>query len=116
VSHGSRDADVLVVLCTIPPDRARPFAESLVEARLAACVNVLPTMRSIYRWKGEIASDDECQLVIKTTRDRWDALSQFVKQHHGYEVPELLAVDVTRAPPEYSSWLRGQTREEPPIS
>jgi periplasmic divalent cation tolerance protein len=101
-------SDLLVVLCTIPPDRAHAFAKSLIEARLAACVNVLPAMRSIYRWKDAISDDEECQLVIKTTADRWDALSAFVKERHGYEVPELIAIDVTRALPAYAAWLHAQ--------
>jgi periplasmic divalent cation tolerance protein len=106
----SEPADALVVLCTIPPARARAFAERVVAARLAACVNVLPPMRSIYRWQGAISDDEECQLVIKTTADRWAALEAFVKEHHGYEVPELVALDVTRALPAYAAWLVEQTR------
>jgi periplasmic divalent cation tolerance protein len=104
------DDALLVVLCTVPAERARAFARSIVEAQLAACVNVLPPMRSIYRWQGEVSDDEECQLVIKTTADRWEALSTFVRAGHGYDVPELIAVDVTRALPEYAAWLRDATR------
>ncbi len=106
----SAEPELLVVLCTIPADRARSFAERLVSERLAACVNVLPPMRSVYRWKGELSDDEECQLVVKTTADLWDALAAFVQAHHGYEVPELVAVEVTRALPSYAAWLREQTR------
>ena len=103
---------LLVVLCTIPEERARAFARSIVEARLAACVNVLPPMRSIYRWRGEISDDAECQLVIKTTRDRWAALQAFAREKHGYEVPELLALNVEHALPEYASWLLAEVEDD----
>ncbi len=109
MSEGDRNG-LLVALCTIPTDRARAFAASLVEERLAACVNVLPPMRSIYRWQGAVVDEEESQLVIKTTEAQWDALARFVQDRHGYEVPELIALDVSRALPGYAGWLREQTR------
>ena len=106
----SERPDLLIVLCTIPEERARAFAEALVEARLAACVNAVPRVLSIYRWEGEMRAEEEAQLIIKTTSDRWEALAAFVQERHGYLVPELIALDVDRTLPLYAEWLRAETK------
>ena len=81
---------------TLPPDAddSASFARSLVEERLAACVNLLPPMESVYRWEGKIERETERQLIIKTTRERTAALWERVREMHPYEVPEFVVVPI----------------------
>ena len=98
--------DARVLLCTAPPDVADDLARKLLEAKLVACVNVLPGSRSYYWWKGRIQCDDEALLVIKTTADRVPKLIEALPAMHPYDVPELLALPVDDALPGYLAWLR----------
>ena len=97
---------IRVLLCTAPPDRAESIATGLLERRLAACVNVLPGAQSLYWWKGEIQSDDESLLVIKTPANKVAALTDALPDLHPYDVPELLALPVESGLPAYLAWLR----------
>lgn len=97
--------EVLVVLVACPPDRAQAIADALVEERVAACINVVPGLQSVYRWKGEVHHDSEALLLVKTTRDRFDALKQAVLKHHPYELPEVIAVPVDRGHTPYLKWV-----------
>lgn len=97
--------DALVALVTCPPDRAQALADMLVEGRHAACVNIVPAIRSVYRWKGEVQRDDETLLVIKTRASHFDALKQAVLKHHPYELPEVIAVSVERGHQPYLDWI-----------
>jgi len=97
--------DVLVVLVTCPPDKAQGIADALVEERVAACVNLVPSLHSVYRWKGEVHHEDEAMLLVKTTKDRFEALKQAVLKHHPYELPEVIAVAVDRGHTPYLEWV-----------
>jgi periplasmic divalent cation tolerance protein len=102
--------DVVIVLTTVADDdRAELLARQLVEERLAACANLHPAMTSIYRWKGRIERDAERQLVIKTTRDRVDALQARLRELHSYELPEFLVLDVAGSSQAYASWVAETT-------
>ncbi len=106
--------DVLVVFVTAPsPDRAAELARAVVEERLAACGNVVPGVRSIYRWEGEVVDEPEALLVLKTTRDRLDALRERVLALHPYEVPEVLALPVEAGAERYLAWVHSETRPGP---
>ncbi|MDH4066477.1 MAG: divalent-cation tolerance protein CutA [Acidobacteriota bacterium] len=99
-----------VVLTTVPVDLdAEALARTLVEERLAACVNVLPRMRSIYRWNGDVESASERQLVIKTSAARVGGLRERLHTLHPYDVPEFLVLDVADGSDAYLRWLREQT-------
>lgn len=102
--------DVLIVLVTCPPDRAQGMATRLVEERVAACVNVVPSLQSIYRWKDEVQSEGEALLIVKTARDRFEALRQAVLRHHPYELPEVIAVTVDQGHAPYLDWVVESTR------
>ena len=96
----------MIVLTTLGAQTdAAAFARVLVDERLAACVNILPAMTSIYRWKGAIEEDREQQLVIKTTSDRVEALEARLHEVHPYELPEFLVVAATQASAGYLQWL-----------
>ena len=97
--------DVLVVLVTCPPDKAQAIANALVEERVAACVNVVPGLSSVYRWKGVVHTDSESLLIVKSTRERFEALKQAVLRHHPYELPEVIAVPVDRGHTPYLEWV-----------
>lgn len=104
-------SDFVLVLTTLPVDQdADAFARALIEERLAACVNVLPPMRSIYTWKGVTESADERQLVVKTTQARVADLESRIKQLHPYDVPEFVVLPVASGSADYLSWLSASTR------
>lgn len=96
----------LIAFCSCP-DRATAerLAQGMVAAELAACVNILPDIRSVYRWQGRVEQADEVQLFIKTCRAAWPRLEQFIQQEHPYEVAELIGVPITAGLPAYLTWL-----------
>lgn len=99
------DADAVVCLVTTPPDRAHDIAEALVAARLAACVNVVPLVDSVYRWEGEVTRDEESLLVVKTTHAAIPAIEDELSRIHPYDTFELIALDVTAGAARYLSWI-----------
>jgi periplasmic divalent cation tolerance protein len=104
-------SEAIVVLCTCPDSSvARKLAGSLVGAGLAACVNVLPEIRSIYRWRGEVHDEAEVLMIAKTTRERYDDFERCLLDEHPYDVPEVLALPVTMGSAPYLAWLEEQTR------
>ena len=103
--------DIVLVLTTAPDDeRARAWARTLVEERLAACVNVHGPMTSFYRWKDLVERDTERQVVIKTTRERVAALRARLGELHSYELPEFVVLTVEDGSDEYLKWVFDQTR------
>ena len=101
---------VLLVLCTHPdPAAAETLATTLVEQRLAACVNVLPGLRSVYRWEGRVERAQETQLLIKTTVERFDALKDAIVKLHPYSLPEILAFETRVGLDSYLDWVRAET-------
>ena len=100
---------VRLVFMTAPDESvASSIAREVVEAQLAACANLLPGVRSIYRWKGEVCDDGECLVLFKTTDENLQALRERIIDLHPYECPEVLAVDVVDGSPEYMKWVLGQ--------
>jgi periplasmic divalent cation tolerance protein len=103
--------DEIVILSTCASEEeAEKLARLLVDRRLAACVNVVPRVRSYYRWKGDLETADECMLVIKSSRELFTAVSQALQEAHSYEVPEVLAVPIVDGSVNYLSWLRSNLR------
>lgn len=102
---------MVVVLCNAPPDHAERIARELVESRLAACVNLLPGVRSIYRWGGEVCDEVEHTLLIKVSTEGVAALSAHLVASHPYEVPEILVLPVDQAASHapYLAWVRSET-------
>ena len=104
----------LVCFSTCPDaDAAERIAATLVGEHLAACVNVLPGLRSVYRWKGAVERADEVLLLIKTQPDRLPPLQDRLRQLHPYELPELIAVETDLGLPAYLRWIADETRPEP---
>ena len=102
--------EFVIALTTFPADGdADTFARTLVEERLAACVNVLPVMQSIYAWRGRVERSDERQLIMKTSATRIADLRARLKALHPYDVPEFLVLSVRSGDDDYLSWLRDAT-------
>ncbi len=96
-----------VVFCTVPDEEvAERLARGLLEARLAACVNVLGGVRSFYRWQGAVQSDAELLMIIKTTKATFAALESWLLREHPYDVPEVVAISIEKGAPAYLEWLR----------
>jgi periplasmic divalent cation tolerance protein len=103
--------DCVIVLTTLPADADAPaFARGIVEDRLAACVNVLPAMDSIYLWEGRIEHEPERQVVMKTTRDRVAELWDRVRELHPYDVPEFLVLPIVDGNEAYLRWVSESTQ------
>lgn len=99
-------SEVITVLCTCPDAAtAKSLAAGLVEQGLAACVNVLPEIRSIYRWRNEIHDEGEVLLLAKTSRLAYASLESWLLEHHPYEVPEVLALPVQAGSADYLDWV-----------
>ncbi|HZR68651.1 MAG TPA: divalent-cation tolerance protein CutA [Burkholderiales bacterium] len=102
--------DALLVISNLP-DRAsaEKLAHVLIDERLAACVNVLSPCRSVYRWKGKVEDAEEFPVLIKTTRERYAALEAAVREHHPYELPEIIALPLAAGLPAYLDWVAAET-------
>lgn len=100
----------LLVLTTLADAaQAQALAQKLVDARVAACVSILPPCTSVYRWQGAVETAQETLLFIKTTSSRYAALETLVREHHPYDVPELIALPADRGLPAYLDWLAQET-------
>jgi len=100
-----------IVLTTLPSGADfEAFARALVEERLAACVNILPEMHSIYRWEGRVDEARERQVIIKTTRERVPPLRERVRALHSYDVPEFIVLPIVDGSDDYLAWIDGSTR------
>ncbi len=98
--------DVIITLCTCPDQAtAEKIARLLVESKFAACVNILPNVTSIYTWQGQVESAQEYQLVIKSAAANYPAIETAIRNHHPYELPEIIAVSVVRGLPAYLNWI-----------
>jgi periplasmic divalent cation tolerance protein len=106
-------ADVRIVLVTAPPDAAHGLARRLVETGLAACVNVVPGLRSVYRWQGAVHDDPESLLLVKTPASGLPALLDALAEQHPYEVPEALALAPAEGLAPYVAWLRAAVAAAP---
>jgi len=107
-------APALLCLCTCPDrDTAARIARTLVEERLAACVNLLPGITSVYRWQDRVETDEEALLLAKTTPERLQALTTRIVELHPYDVPEVVAVEIGGGLPAYLEWIASETAGSP---
>jgi len=103
----------LLVLTTFPDiDTAQRLAKQIVQAKLAACVNILPQAQSIYMWQGEQCMDTECIALIKTTENNYPELESCIQKTHPYELPEIIATPITKGSASYLSWLSMSLKNE----
>ena len=109
--------EILLVLTNLPdPASAGALAATLVENRLAACVNILPAYRSIYRWQGQVECAEEVPLLIKTSAARYPTLEAAIRALHPYQMPEIIALPIGQGLPDYLAWVVAKTQPEPGTS
>lgn len=98
---------MLTIFTTVPnTEEAENLARKIVEAKLAACVQVLPQMKSFYFWENEVQEDSENLLLIKTLEEKFDELEKFIKENHSYDVPEIVAVSSEKVSEDYLKWMK----------
>jgi periplasmic divalent cation tolerance protein len=102
--------EMLLVMTSLPDQAAaNALAKRLIEAKLAACVQLQPGVQSIYRWEGRICEEQETVLVAKTTAAQWPAISAFIKQNHPYDIPEIIAQPMAHSDLDYAQWVIAET-------
>lgn len=98
---------MIIILTTTPSiEEAESLARKIIEARLAACVQVLPRMKSFYFWENAVQTDAEHLLLIKTVPEKYDELEKFIQSNHSYDVPEIVALRAEKVSENYSKWLK----------
>ena len=102
--------DAVVCFVTVPQGDARAIAATIVERELAACVNIVELVRSVYRWQGKVQHDEEALLVVKSTRAAVGRIEELLGAIHPYETFELIALDVVSGSPPYLQWIASQVR------
>ncbi len=106
-NNSTEQADYQLVICTCPDENtAVNIAENIVAQKLAACVNVMPAVYSVYQWQDNVESAKENMLLIKTTKGKYSALEQVICSLHPYEVPEIIALDINSGLPDYLKWIK----------
>jgi periplasmic divalent cation tolerance protein len=96
---------LIVLTTTSNEEEANRLAREIVDHKLAACVQILPQMTSVYFWEGKIQSEPEHLLLIKTLEEKFDELSEFIRKNHSYEVPEIVAIDAEQVSSDYLRWV-----------
>ena len=99
------NSPIIILSTTGSEDEASKIAEYLVSNRLAACVNIIPSITSVYRWKGEMNSDREILMIIKTDASRFEEIKTAVRNMHSYETPELIAIPIQQGLQQYLDWI-----------
>lgn len=102
---GKSEGKYLVVLCTVPVGKGEDLSNMIVENKLAACVNVIKGIKSVYWWKGNIERDEEELMIIKTKMERFEELLGFIKENHPYSVPEIIALPIIYGNEDYLRWM-----------
>ena len=106
--------ELLLVITSLPDkEAAKGLAKRLIDAHLAACVQIQPGVESIYRWEGRVCEEQEVVLAAKTTAEQWPAISAFIKQNHPYDVPEIIAQPITHRHTDYAQWVIAETTVSP---
>ncbi len=104
-------SEIVILVTASSQEEASLIGHKIVEAKLAACTNVVKDIRSVFRWEGKISSETECLLIIKSTLDRFSDLEQTIRRHHSYSVPEIIALPIVAGSAPYLEWLRSETQK-----
>lgn len=109
-----RFSDLVTVYCTVKDaEQGHGIGRALVKQGLAACVNLVPQIESIYEWEGKLCEDSEALLLIKTRADRFPDVARCIRAMHSYDVPCITALPIADATEDYAQWIRSQTASEP---
>ncbi len=109
---GDQSRELIVFVTTPNNEEAVRLAEAFVSERLAACVNIVAPIQSVYRWEGKVTRDSEALMIIKTTSVRYPELERRVKELHSYSTPEVIALRVEQGSEQYLNWLRESTEKD----
>lgn len=102
---------MLIVLTTLPTlAEGEKLAEQIVSEKLAACVQILPPMTSVYVWEGKLQKENEHLLLIKTLPEKWEQLRDFIAENHSYDVPEVIAIETEKLSEPYLNWMKSSVR------
>lgn len=102
---------MLVILSTVPSfDEGEDLSRKIIDIKLAACVQILPKVTSIYFWEGKVQKEDEHLLLIKTLREKYEELEAFINENHSYDVPEIIAIESSNVSSKYREWLENYLR------
>ncbi|HET9257593.1 MAG TPA: divalent-cation tolerance protein CutA [Pseudonocardiaceae bacterium] len=99
-----------MITTTDSAEAAEELGRGIVDTRLGACVQIVGPIRSLYRWDGDVQNDEEWQCWVKTSADRLDALTEYIKKNHSYDVPEIVALPIIGGSRDYLSWITNETR------
>ncbi len=106
-----KSTELLIVITTFASlEDAKKMAHQLIEGRLAACVQIQGGMISVYRWEGEVCEGSEVLLSAKTTADKWIDISNFIKSHHSYDLPEVIAYTPAKYEALYGKWVQAEVK------
>lgn len=105
----AQGSEVVVFVTASSTEEAEKLGRMIVESRLAACANLVSGVRSIFRWDNKISVENECLMIMKTTRQRYPELESVIRQHHSYEVPEIIALPVVAGSVSYLDWIWSET-------
>ncbi len=100
-----------VVMVTVPKDKAEELSQKIMIRGLAACINIVDNIKSVYKWKGELKSESESLLIIKTATKKVENLIKSVKKDHPYEIPEVISMTISEGNPDYLNWIDSETTE-----
>ena len=106
ITTGMNMNEILIMSTADTLDLAQEIASALIQAREAACVNIIPGIRSIYRWEGKVCDEGEFLLIIKSSAERFEAVRSRIRLLHTYKVPEVIAIPIAAGDPAYLAWLR----------
>ena len=104
-----RVSELVVFVTTSSSDESSRLAKSLVEGGLVACANIVPQVRSLFRWEGKVEEEQESLIILKTQSSRFDELCKKIKELHSYDVPEIIALPIVQGSAEYLGWVRDVT-------
>lgn len=107
--HPNQGEFGIILVTTNAPEEGLNIAQALVDSRLAACVNIISGLRSVYRWKGKIWDEGELLLVIKTRMALFQQVERKIREMHSYEVPEIISIPIARGSEPYLNWVREST-------
>jgi periplasmic divalent cation tolerance protein len=102
--------EVVVLITTASDEEAQKIGRLLVEEGFVACANIIPAVRSIFRWEGQVTEEQETLLILKSVSEGFDSLAAKVKAHHSYDVPEIIALPIQTGSEPYMEWIREMSR------
>ncbi len=104
--------EIVVLVTAGSEDEAKNIAHKIVRDELVACVNIVPSIQSVFRWEGSVTEEQESLLILKTKTEVLETLEAVIKAHHSYNVPEIIAIPIQAGSSEYLSWMRAAVKSQ----